>query len=299
MARISFDMDGVLVEVTESYRQAVIVTFKTVLSEEFRVVDKSLGFEDVQLFKNTGIFNNDWILTQTAVAYALSGLEFSKFLEIAVEHKASVNKILMEIKPYLGNNFLKLRELIDSGFIVKRFEEIYLGADLYEKFYSEKPSKKTPIKGMIENEKLMATPELFEQLLNMDISGFGITSGRPRDQALYSLDKFNILKYFEKTALFFMHDAPKGKEKPHPYTLDLTFKKLENVGYTEPSIYVGDTISDLIMAKKYGKCISVCVLSASFDREEALKQFKDMGADIIIEDVSKLPEALSEVLDIG
>ena len=299
MARISFDMDGVLVEVTESYRQAVIVTFKTVLSEEFRVVDKSLGFEDVQLFKNTGIFNNDWILTQIAVAYALSGLEFSKFLEIAVEHKASVNKILMEIKPYLGNNFLKLRELIDSGFIVKRFEEIYLGADLYEKFYSEKPSKKTPIKGMIENEKLMATPQLFEQLLNMHISGFGITSGRPRDQALYSLDKFNILKYFEKTALFFMHDTPKGKEKPHPYTLDLTFKKLENVGYTEPSIYVGDTISDLIMAIKYGKCISVCVLSASFDREEALKQFKDMGADIIIEDVSKLPEALSEVLDIG
>ncbi|MFX0163508.1 MAG: HAD family hydrolase [Candidatus Hodarchaeota archaeon] len=299
MARVSFDMDGVLVEVTESYRQAVITTFEVVLSEEFGVVNKSLSFQDVQLLKDTGIFNNDWILTQTAVAYALSGLEFSKFLEIAVEQKADVNKILMEIRPFLGDSFPKLRELIDSGFIVKRFEEIYLGADLYERFYGDKPSKNTPVKGMIENEKLMAKPKLFEQLINMGIRGFGITSGRPRDQALYSLEKFSILKYFEKTALFFMHDAPKGKEKPHPYTLDLTFKKLEKAGYTEPSIYVGDTISDLIMAKNYGKCISVCILSASFNREEALKQFKAIGADIVIEDVTRLPEALLEVLKLG
>lgn len=299
MAKISFDMDGVLVEVTESYRRTVIATFETVLSEEFGVEDKSLSFQDVQLFKDTGIFNNDWILTETTLAYALSGLEFSKFLEIAVKQKADVNVILTEIRPFLGNNFSKLRRLIDSGFIVKRFEEIYLGADLYERFYCEKPSKNAPIKGMIENEKLMATPELFEKLINMSIRGFGITSGRPRDQAFYSLEKFNILKYFEKTALFFMHDAPKGKEKPHPYTLDLTFKKLEKAGYTEPSIYVGDTISDLIMAKNYGKCISVCVISPSFDREEALKQFKAMGADIVIEDVIRLPEALVEVLNLG
>ncbi len=299
MTRISFDMDGVLIEVTESYRQTVITTFETVLSEKFGEVDKNLSFQEIQLFKDTGIFNNDWILTQTVLAYTLSGLEFSEFLEIAVKKKANINKILIELKPILGGNFSKLKKLIDSGFIVKKFEEIYLGANLYEKFYGEKPSKNTPIKGMIENEKLMAIPELFEQLINMDVKGFGITSGRPRDQALYSLEKFSILKYFEKTALFFMHDAPKGKEKPHPYTLDLTFKKLENLGYTEPSIYVGDTISDLIMAKNYGKCISVCVLSASFDREEALKQFKDMGADIVIEDVTKLPEALAEVLKLG
>ena len=133
MARISFDMDGVLVEVTESYRRAVIATFETVLSEEFGVEDKKLSFLDVQLFKDTGIFNNDWILTQTTVVYALSRLEFSKFLKIAVEQKADVYKILMESKPYLSDNFPKLREHIDSGFIVKRFEEIYLGASLYER----------------------------------------------------------------------------------------------------------------------------------------------------------------------
>jgi len=292
-------MDGVLVEVTESYRKAIIATFETVLTEEFGEEDKKLSFQEVQHFKDTGIFNNDWILTQTTIAYALSGLEFSKFLKIAVEKKADVNKILIEIKLNLGNNFPKLQELIDTGYIIKRFEEIYLGANLYKKFYGEKPSKNTPIKGMIENEKIIAKPKLFKQLKNLDIKGFGITSGRPRDQALYTLKKFNILKYFEKTALLFMHDAPKGKEKPHPYTLDLTFKKLENAGYTEPSIYVGDTISDLIMAKNYGECISVCVLSASFDREEALKQFKAKGADIIIEDVSKLPKALLEVLKLG
>ena len=52
-----FDMDGVLVEVTESYRDAVIATVRHFTGRE-------ISRELVQEYKNRGGFNNDWRLSQ-------------------------------------------------------------------------------------------------------------------------------------------------------------------------------------------------------------------------------------------
>lgn len=51
---LAFDMDGVLVEVSGSYRQCIINTV-----EHF--TGRRLTFADVQAWKNKGGFNNDWI----------------------------------------------------------------------------------------------------------------------------------------------------------------------------------------------------------------------------------------------
>ncbi len=51
-----FDMDGVLVEVTESYREATIRTFEHFTS-------KPLSNDLIQEFKNQGGWNDDWALT--------------------------------------------------------------------------------------------------------------------------------------------------------------------------------------------------------------------------------------------
>jgi HAD superfamily phosphatase len=52
-----FDMDGVLVEVSESYRETIC---QTVL----HFTGKTVTREDVQEYKNRGGFNNDWLLSQ-------------------------------------------------------------------------------------------------------------------------------------------------------------------------------------------------------------------------------------------
>lgn len=52
-----FDMDGVLVDVTESYRETII---KTV--EHF--TGKTIARESIQDYKNQGGWNNDWLLSQ-------------------------------------------------------------------------------------------------------------------------------------------------------------------------------------------------------------------------------------------
>jgi HAD superfamily phosphatase len=52
-----FDMDGVLVDVRESYREAVVRTV-----EHF--TGKLVSKEAIQDYKNQGGYNNDWILSQ-------------------------------------------------------------------------------------------------------------------------------------------------------------------------------------------------------------------------------------------
>jgi len=52
-----FDMDGVLVEVTESYRETVV---KTV--EHF--THQTISRDSIQEYKNQGGWNNDWLLSQ-------------------------------------------------------------------------------------------------------------------------------------------------------------------------------------------------------------------------------------------
>ena len=52
-----FDMDGVLVDVTESYRETIV---KTV--EHF--TGKTIERDSIQEYKNQGGWNNDWLLSQ-------------------------------------------------------------------------------------------------------------------------------------------------------------------------------------------------------------------------------------------
>jgi len=52
-----FDMDGVLVDVTESYRETIVLTV-----EHF--TGKKISRDKIQDYKNAGGWNNDWALSQ-------------------------------------------------------------------------------------------------------------------------------------------------------------------------------------------------------------------------------------------
>jgi HAD superfamily phosphatase len=58
---IVFDMDGVLVDVTESYRAAIA---ETVRQFSGHVISNA----DIQQYKNSGGWNNDWALSQKIIA---------------------------------------------------------------------------------------------------------------------------------------------------------------------------------------------------------------------------------------
>jgi len=65
---VVLDIDGVLVDVGDSYRRAIIESVD-------RVCGKTIDRDTVQAFKDAGGFNNDWELTDAAALYVLARRE--------------------------------------------------------------------------------------------------------------------------------------------------------------------------------------------------------------------------------
>lgn len=91
---LAFDMDGVLVEVSESYRATVVETVKHFSGE-------TISRDLIQDYKNAGGWNNDWALTQRIladlghdVAYDTVVEEFNK---IFFGHNGTPGLILREV----------------------------------------------------------------------------------------------------------------------------------------------------------------------------------------------------------
>ncbi len=58
---IVFDMDGVLVEVSQSYREAIRETVRHFTGE-------LVSHDEIQDFKDAGGWNNDWLLSQRLIS---------------------------------------------------------------------------------------------------------------------------------------------------------------------------------------------------------------------------------------
>ncbi|HUQ90940.1 MAG TPA: HAD-IA family hydrolase, partial [Bryobacteraceae bacterium] len=90
---IVFDMDGVLVEVTESYRETIRQTV-----EHF--TGKAVSFDDIQAYKNQGGWNNDWKLSRKMCSDLGVELEY----QTVVDHfqHLFLEKALIEREKWIG-----------------------------------------------------------------------------------------------------------------------------------------------------------------------------------------------------
>ena len=82
-----FDMDGVLLDVSQSFRAAIIDTTQFYLKEQLGLEDTGplIEADEIELFKFAGGFNDDWDLTNAVVAlllgkWAQSGAKDTKTL---------------------------------------------------------------------------------------------------------------------------------------------------------------------------------------------------------------------------
>ena len=98
-----FDMDGVLIDVSKSYRKTIQRTIQIYLESCLEFERRRRGWitdEEISLFKSVGGFNNDWDLTSGLLLYLLSTSGISplpkrkKFSSIPGGCFLSQNKIL-------------------------------------------------------------------------------------------------------------------------------------------------------------------------------------------------------------
>ncbi|MBV9082958.1 MAG: HAD hydrolase-like protein [Acidobacteriaceae bacterium] len=69
-----FDMDGVLVEVTQSYREAIRETVR-------RFTGDLVSHDEIQDFKNAGGWNNDWLLSHRLITDRGKQVEYADVVE--------------------------------------------------------------------------------------------------------------------------------------------------------------------------------------------------------------------------
>jgi len=231
MDLLIFDMDGVLIDVSGSYRKTVAQSIHIYFKECLGIKLKTISNEDISLFKAAGGFNNDWDLTSGFLLYllSLSGLppcpkrakfadvkEAISFLKIKSSEfsppatkppqKNHLPDFLKKVKD-LGGGLkgvrLTLKNLWDGWVygsgdlerenLVKRiFQEVYLG----EKFTSHYHLQPLFYRGngLYLREKLLIGRDVLSSLRKK--MKLGIASGRPRFEAELALKRFRIFDYF-------------------------------------------------------------------------------------------------------
>lgn len=311
-----FDMDGVIMDVSRSYREAVRKTVSLFLAgakNAERLPHPLFSLEDLDQLKQTGGLNNDWDLTVQTLSLlfskvtlpdkylpgdcrfseAIAGCDVAPLADFLSRHTEPLGEILKgEGKvtcPLVG---AWAENDVGSGNLVKQiFQEIYLGGRLFSSIYGLSP-RFNPGEGLIDQEDLFISEDILKKLVQNNT--LAIATGRPAVEAEYPLERFAIRKYFQ--AVVSLDDclneerrilAQQGRKvnlsKPNPYMLDLI---PELLGKTFQNLcYLGDMPDDMQAARasKSGYQAWGVVYSAA-DPDSLSKKLREAGAQRIIAD---------------
>ena len=319
---IVFDMDGVLIDVSGSYRETVRKAARLFFAgaKGFESLpDPLFPLTDLASLKQTGGLNNDWDLTALTLhllfariktnAAASSEPDVSSYEEM-IRH-CDVSDLALFLKtsscpltellerygrrnePFVARCY---RDDVGTGNVIKQiFQEIYLGPSLFRTHYDQEPRFWTE-DGLIHRETLLIDPALLAALARDHI--LAVATGRPKAEADFPLDRFDLRKYFravitlddslmEEERIFRESGTRVSLMKPDPYMLDqipsLIGKPFDGC------YYLGDMPDDMQAARasKSGyKGVGVTVSSA--EPEILRRDLLQAGADHIITDYSAL-----------
>jgi HAD superfamily phosphatase len=276
---VVLDIDGVLVDVSESYRRAIVETVE-------RVHGGTIDREAVQQFKEAGGFNNDWELTDAAALYVLARAEgmdrsvrsFTDAIEGAGGGLSGARTVVSEALTPAA------RERVLAAWDADRhrtvFQQLYLGSELYRELESEEPTIDTP--GYIHDEAVLVD----EATLAALDCPLGVLTGRPAAEAEIALERVGLAVPDE--CQFTMDDWAAGK--PDPAALVTLARRLD----ADRLAFVGDTLDDVrtavnATASDDRRYHGVGVLTGGLSGEAGRRKFEQAGASTVLDSVNDLP----------
>ncbi|QHS16879.1 TIGR01548 family HAD-type hydrolase [Halopenitus persicus] len=282
---VVLDIDGVLVDVADSYRRAIVESID-------RVYGATIAREDVQPFKDAGGFNNDWELTDAAALYVLAGRRdpgIDLTVEAFADRVAEAGGGLAGAKAVLADAldaaaWDAVREAWDPDRLRAIFQALYLGSELYRDLEGGDP----PIEadGYIHDEPVLVDPGTIDAL--QERFDVGVVTGRPAAEAEIALDRVGL--DLPEIHRFTMDDWAEGK--PHPAALVTLADRFEATTVA----FVGDTLDDVRTARNADEVDServyygIGVLTGGLTGESGRRKYVDAGADAVVDDVNALPE---------
>jgi len=281
---VVLDIDGVLVDVADSYRRAIVESVK-------RVCGRTIDRDEIQAFKDAGGFNNDWELTDAAALYVLAvreGLRMSlpEFTAAIAERGGGLEAAREVVADLPSVPQARVRHRWDRDRLRDVFQALYLGTELYREFEGGDPPLDAP--GYIHDE-----PVIVERGTIADLTErfpVGVLTGRPEAEAEIALDRAGLEVPADRR--FTMDDWEAGK--PDPYALTTLAERFG----AERVAFAGDTLDDVTTARNADAAdpdrvyYGVGVLTGGLTGEAGRRKFSEVGADLVVGSVDELPDVL-------
>ncbi|MCJ0619894.1 TIGR01548 family HAD-type hydrolase [Haloarcula hispanica] len=282
---VVLDIDGVLVDVADSYRRAIVESID-------RVYGDTIKKAAVQQFKDAGGFNNDWELTYAAALFVLADREsavsdLAAFTDAIAERGGGLNAAEAVVRDLLDEPAEdRVFDAWDREQLRDVFQTLYLGTDLYRDIEGGEPPFAAP--GYIHDEPLLVDHETLSALQAR--FAVGVVTGRPAAEADIALERVGLDLPTEHR--FTMDDWEEGK--PHPAALRTLAERFD----AERVSFVGDTLDDVATAVNADEAdddrvyYGIGVLTGGLTGDAGRRTFANSGASAVVESVTDLPELL-------
>jgi len=284
---VVLDVDGVVVDVSDSYRRAITETIERLYGESFPEAA-------IQALKDAGGFNNDWELTDAGALFVLGR---ARDLDMSIGAFA-------EAVAKRGGGLAAARAVVESACadpgrieaewapdqIRRVFQSLYLGGDLYRELEGSEPAIGAP--GYVHDEPVLAGPETIGDLTER--FAVGVLTGRPAPEADIALDRAGL--DLPRDHRITMDDDFPGK--PDPAGLIALAGRLD----VDRLAFAGDTLDDVRTARAATEqddrtYRGIGVLTGGLAGAAGRRRFEESGADAVVESVNALPDLLVDATE--
>lgn len=232
---VIFDLDGTLVDVRNSYREAVRRTVQAYFGQVLGLRGNTplVTQRDIQIFKLAGGLNNDWDMSAALIRYLLEFVDERPRVSHQVANTHEAARTLRNAGRRLKVTLAELRDranfetvaaqlraaggglagmarvlgsaehpllfyggdLTDHNVVQRLFQEFYLGRRHFASLHATRPYFYRG-PGLIEQETLMVGRAQLQALDTATGHRLGVATGRPHAEAHLALDLFQISGYF-------------------------------------------------------------------------------------------------------
>lgn len=297
---VIFDVDGVLLDVSASFRKCISAVTQYYLTERLGWPGGAdyLPVAEVEHFKRAGGFNSDWALTDAAVVLNLykgfasddrSAAALRALPPSTAEYCAEIGRRgggLDNALACLHDAFpeevaQQALDAWDSRAVERVFMEMYAGRSHCRRVYGFEPTLLDQERGELANERV-----LIDAGALTDRYKYGIVSGRTRGELEVALEMTGLGEKIHPAATMTADD---GLHKPDPNGL-VALAGCMGFGV---AAFVGDTLDDLRTVLNYRKvqaepAFMACQVLSGPAGEVNRKFFQEKGADVIAPDVNAL-----------
>ncbi len=283
---VVLDVDGVLVDVADSYRRAVV---ETVVREHG--LDADLARATIQPLKDAGGFNNDWVVTDALALYALArDRGYDAPPEAFADAVATAGGGLTGARAVLADAVgAEVEDDWDPERLRAVFQSLYLGSERYRAFEGGDPPLDAP--GYIADEPVLVDPATLDAL--RDRVELAVLTGRPAQEADVALSRVGLGDLSAERRVTMDDDIP---GKPEPAGLVALAERLG----ARSLLFVGDTLDDVRTAVAASETDpdrtyrGVGVLTGGLTGETGREKYAAAGAWRVVESVNGLPALVDE-----